>query len=51
MTTSALFILKGTKAVAKITALSLGKGRSKKANVSLDGKPSLRLEPEVALKE
>jgi regulatory protein len=37
--------------VAKITALSLGKGRNKKANVSLDGKPSLRLEPEVALKE
>jgi regulatory protein len=37
--------------VAKITALSLGKGRNKKASVSLDGKPLLRLEPEVALKE
>lgn len=43
--------LKGTKAVAKITALRLGKGRNKKANVSLDGKLALRLEPEVALKE
>ena len=37
--------------MARITALSLGKGRNKKANVSLDGKPALRLEPEVALKE
>ncbi len=37
--------------MAKITALSLGKGRNKKANVSLDGKPALKLEPEVALKE
>lgn len=37
--------------MAKITALSLGKGRNKKASVSLDGKPSLKLEPEVALKE
>jgi regulatory protein len=37
--------------VAKITALRLGKGRNKKANVSLDGKRLLKLEPEVALKE
>ena len=37
--------------VAKITALRLGKGRSKKANVSLDGKPAFSLEAEVALKE
>ena len=37
--------------MAKITALNWGKGRNKKANVSLDGKPALSLEPEVALKE
>ncbi len=37
--------------MARITALRLGKGRNKKANVSLDGKPALNLEPEVALKE
>ncbi len=37
--------------MSKITALHLGKGRSKKANVSLDGKPALSLEAEVALKE
>ena len=37
--------------MARITALRLGKGRNKKANVSLDGKPAFNLEPEVALKE
>ncbi|MCJ7769544.1 MAG: recombination regulator RecX [Dehalococcoidales bacterium] len=37
--------------MAIITALRLGKGRNKKANVSLDGKLALNLEPEVALKE
>jgi regulatory protein len=37
--------------VARITALRLGKGRNKKANVSLDGKLAFNLEPEVALKE
>ena len=37
--------------MARITALRLGKGRNKKANVSLDGKLAFNLEPEVALKE
>jgi len=37
--------------VAKITALRSGKGRSKQANVSLDGKYAFGLEAEVALKE
>ncbi len=37
--------------MAIITSLRLGKGRNKKANVSLDGKLALNLEPEVALKE
>jgi regulatory protein len=37
--------------VAKITALRSGKGRSKKANISLDGKYAFSLEAEVALKE
>jgi len=37
--------------VAKITALRLGKGRSKKANVALDDKSALSLEVEIALKE
>ena len=37
--------------MARITALRLGKGRNKKANVSLDGKLAFNLESEVALKE
>ena len=37
--------------MAKITALRLGKGRSKQANVSLDGKSAFSLEAEVALRE
>ncbi len=37
--------------MAKITALRSGKGRSKHANVSLDGKYAFGLEAEVALKE
>ena len=37
--------------MVRITALSLGKGRSKKASVALDGQPALSLEAEVALRE
>ena len=37
--------------MAKITALRSGKGRSKQANVSLDGKYPFSLEAEVALRE
>ncbi|HEX79381.1 MAG TPA: regulatory protein RecX [Dehalococcoidia bacterium] len=37
--------------MVKIIALRLGKGRNKKASILLDGKPSLKLEPEVAVKE
>jgi len=37
--------------VAKITALRFGKGRSKKVNVSLDGRHAFNLELDVAIKE
>ncbi len=37
--------------MAKITALRMGKGRSKKANVALDDKSAFSLEAEIALKE
>ena len=37
--------------MAKITALRFGKGRSKRARISLDGRPSFSLEAEVAAKE
>jgi regulatory protein len=48
----ALFVLRGIeKKVAKITALRHGKGRHAKINVVLDGKQTLNLEAEVALKE
>jgi regulatory protein len=35
----------------KITSLKAGKGREKKVNISLDGKPALNLLAETALKE
>ena len=37
--------------MARITALRFGKGRSKKANIALDGRPAFSLEAEVAIKE
>lgn len=37
--------------MAKITALRFGKGRSKKVNVSLDGRHAFNLELDVAIKE
>jgi regulatory protein len=46
-----LVLLEGSREMMEITGLRAGKGREKRVNVFLDGKPALDLLLEVALKE